>query len=159
MKLTHLEARWLNAFANAIAPPMDGDGDGTRLVVNPGEVDYRRTFESLNAPAGLKVRAGLHALLAAMALSPVWHRGQLTTFDKLPANEAESLMVELESHRFQVVRELMMLMKVQVSMALFGTPSIRKKSGYDRDRDQKTPVRLRLKTWKHSGSNGKEEAA
>lgn len=152
MKLTDREARWLNAISNAIAPLSTEDEEG-RLMVRPGEVDYRATFESLNAPSGLKVRAGLHALLAAMALSPVWHRGQLTTFDKLPPAEAESLMAELEQHRFQVIRELMMLMKVQVSMALFGTPSIRKRSRYDRNREQGMPVRLRIKSSKN------EEAA
>ena len=56
-----------------------------------------------------------------------------------------ALLEELMEHPFALVKELSWLMKVQAAMTLFGTPSIRARSGYDRGREEKMPVRLRVK--------------
>ena len=143
MKVTTREAAWLEALGRAFAP--EGEYRDGHLVPKPGEVDYVGTFCTLNAPAGPKVRYGIRAALALIALSPVWQKRRLATIDALDAEERTALIEELSRHPLQLVRELTLLMKVQTSMALLGTPSLRSRSGYDSKRSEGTPIRLRLK--------------
>ena len=93
----------------------------------------------------MKVRYGIRAALALIALSPVWHKRRLTGIDALSAEERTALIDELSRHPLQLVRELTLLMKVQTSMALLGTASLRSRSGYDSARDEGTPIQLRRK--------------
>ncbi|MFT5356384.1 MAG: hypothetical protein ACI9KE_003609 [Polyangiales bacterium] len=143
MKVTTREAAWLKAIGSAFAP--EGDYQDGHLVPKSGEVDYVSTFCTLNAPAGPKVRYGIRAAVALIALSPFWHRRRLATIDALNAEERTALIDELTRHPLQLVRELTLLMKVQSSMALLGTPSLRSRSGYDSARSEGTPIQLRRK--------------
>lgn len=143
MKVTRREAAWLEALGSAFAP--EGDFRDGHLVPKPGEVDYVGTFRTLNSPAGPKVRYGIRAAVALIALSPVWHRRRLATIDELSSEERTTLLDELSRHPLQLVRELTLLLKVQSAMALLGTASIRSRSGYDSARSEGTPIRLRRK--------------
>ncbi len=143
MKVTTREAAWLEAVGSAFAP--EGDYRDGHLVPKPGEVDYVRTFCTMNAPAGPKVRYGIRAALALIALSPLWHQRRLATIEELGAKERTALVEELSHHPLQLVRELTLLLKVQSAMALLGTPSLRSRSGYDSERSEGTPIQLRRK--------------
>ena len=99
----------------------------------------------MNAPAGPKVRYGLRAALALLALSPMWQKRRLATIEELSAEERSALVEELSIHPLQIIRELTLLMKVQSSMALLGTSSVRARSGYDSARSEGTPIQLRRK--------------
>lgn len=143
MKVTTREAAWLEALGSAFAP--EGEYRDGHLVPKAGEVDYVGTFCTLNAPAGPKVRYGIRAAVALLALSPVWHKRQLATIDALGPEERTMLIDELSRHPLQLVRELTLLMKVQTSMALLGVSSVRSRSGYDSARSEGTPIQLRRK--------------
>lgn len=142
MRLTSWEKRWLQAIMEGFAPPTSTVG----LAPQPGEVDYARAFEELNAHASPVAQAGLRAAIHLLGTAPMWTATKAATMDQLPVEERTALLSRLVSHPQLLVRELTWLLKVQGSMALLGTPSIRARSGYDRGRAEKTPVRLRTKS-------------
>lgn len=142
MRLTSWEKRWFEAIMEGFAPPKSGVG----LAPQPGEVDYARAFEELNGHASPVAQAGLRAAIHFIGTSPTWTGTKAATIDQLPVEERTALLAKLVSHPQLLVRELVWLVKVQGSMALFGTASIRARSGYDRGRSEKMPVRLRAKS-------------
>ena len=144
MKLTSLEARWLQALMEGFAPI--GSGDECHLAPEQDEVDFVGTFHEMNRVAGFKARYGVRAAVALMALSPLWADGRLRSMASLRPEERVELLARLSGHRLQLVRELVTLMKVQVSMALLRVPTVRARSGFDRGREEGTPVRLRLRS-------------
>ncbi|MCA9614990.1 MAG: hypothetical protein KC586_19675 [Myxococcales bacterium] len=142
MRLTPWEKRWFEAIMEGFAPPTSDVG----LAPQPGEVDYARAFEELNGHASPIAQAGLRAAIHLIGTSPTWTGTKAATIDQLPIPERTALIEKLVAHPQLLVRELTWLIKVQGSMALFGTASIRARSNYDRQRADKTPVRLRTKS-------------
>lgn len=139
MRLTPTERRWFEAIFDGLAPAHE-----ERLHARPGEVDPSATFETMNRFGGLKVRLGVRVALAFIAASPMWTGRALGFIDSLETEERTRLLLVLSEHPLQLVQELSLLMKVQVSMALLGSPAVRARSGYDHARNEVTPVKLRI---------------
>ncbi|MBX3247637.1 MAG: hypothetical protein KF901_10710 [Myxococcales bacterium] len=146
MQLTPWEKRWLTAIFEGFAPPASAaDADARRLQPRPGEVDWAGAFVQLNEGGSPIAQAGLRAAIHLIGTSPAWMGAGAASMEGLAVEARAALLERLAQHPLRLVRELTWLMKVQASMALFGTPSVRARSGYDRDRAEKTPVRLRTK--------------
>ena len=144
MRLTWWEKRWLEAIFEGFAPPRADAAEGL-LTPEPGEVDHVGRFAEMNEHASPIAKLGMHVAVHLVGLAPVWTGTKLAGFDRLDEEARVALLEELMEHPFALVKELSWLMKVQAAMTLFGTPSIRARSGYDRGREEKMPVRLRVK--------------
>lgn len=156
MNLTWLEKRWLHAIFEGFAPPTDADAaDPALLSPRPGEVDYVGGFLEANEHASPIAKLGMRVACVLVGTSPVWTGTAAKSIDRLPPEERAELLAELAEHPLGLVRELTWLMKVQTSMTLFSTSSVRARSGYDREREAKTPVRLRIV----KGGQSKKEVA
>lgn len=146
MQLTRWEKRWLTAIFEGFAPPAAStSADVGLLQPRPDEVDWAGAFVQLNEGGSPIAQGGLRAAIHLIGTSPAWMGAGAATMDALPVEARAALLDKLAQHPLRLVRELTWLMKVQASMALFGTPSVRARSGYDRARADKTPVRLRTK--------------
>ncbi len=155
MRLSWIERRWMHAIFEGFAPPADeSSADDRVLTPRPGEVDYVGGFLEANEHASPIAKVGMRFACALVGTSPIWTGKAAKGIDRLSANERAELLDALSEHRLGLVRELTWLMKVQASMTLFGTKSIRARSGYDRNREGQTPVRLRL-----VGSKSKKQVA
>jgi hypothetical protein len=123
------EIRWAEAILEAYAP-----SDGPGLAPTPGEVDYLGWFLSMRTRAPFLAALGLRLAVWIIALSPIWHTRRLRTFGSLALGERAALLDRLLNHGWFAVRELTLLMKIQASMSLLGTATVRARSGYDRAR-------------------------
>jgi hypothetical protein len=131
------EDRWAQATLEAYAP-YGADG----LSPTIGEVDYLGWFETMRVKAPFLAGLGLRLAIWLIALSPMWHLGRARLFASLPILDRAALLDRLLVHRFFAIRELSLLLKIQASMALFATPTVRARSGYDRARRAARPVAL-----------------
>lgn len=146
MKLTRLERRWLVALFEGFSPPdaRGHDGHGG-MAPKPGEVDHVAGFEHLNGEGTLLAQVGLRFAVVLLGTAPIWTGRALKGVDQLSQEDRTELLQAMTTHRAMLVRELTWLVKVQSSMTLFGHPDIRRRSGYDRGREQGMPVQIRLK--------------
>ena len=126
MKLFAFETRWTAAALEAFAPP-----GGPGLSPEPGEVDYLRVHLKLLEASNHGARAVLRLAGVLAGLSPLWLAGRPTTLDRLPAAERADLMGRFLGVRFAPAAELAALLKLSASNAFLGTPSVRRRSGYD----------------------------
>jgi len=138
------ERRWAEAVLAGFAPP-----DGPGLAPAVGSVDYVGTVQRM-MDASTRIAAwGLRIAIWIAALSPMWLLGRLRTVRTLrPAERAEALD-RLLQHRFRMVRELTLLLKLSACMALFRVPALRKRSHYDRPEEgtgvEESGERLRVR--------------
>ncbi len=99
------------------------------LTAAPGEVDYLATFEQMLHASGAMAHVGLRAGVAMCALSAwaPYHR----SFASLDASERTAHLESLLANEAHLVRELSFFVKVQASLAMLGTRSVRARSSYD----------------------------
>lgn len=129
MKLFRFEERWVEAVLSGFSSPSGGG-----LVLEENEVDFLDGFTRMNAPATKMASFGARAAIWLVALAPLWSLWSLRGVLRRTADERVELMTRMLEHRLWVVRELTLLLKVQASMAMMGTASVRLRSGYDRRR-------------------------
>jgi hypothetical protein len=92
------------------------------------------------AAAGTRLaRIGLFLGVWMAWLAPVWMTLRLRTLGSLAPAERATILNAMSRHRSYAVRELTLLLKIVASMALLGVPSVRARSGYDRE---DAPVRI-----------------
>jgi len=128
MKLFGFERRFARAILEAFAPSDSTVG----LRPRPGEVDFVDALERIGRASTARARLGLRAAILVLTFAPLYTRTGLRTMAGLePRARAALLDKLLDSPRF-VLRELTTLLKLQASIALLSTPSIRARSGYDR---------------------------
>ncbi|RMG17761.1 MAG: hypothetical protein D6729_08245 [Deltaproteobacteria bacterium] len=132
------ERRWAEIVLAAFAPPAAtalGEGSGEAngaLQPRPGEVRYLESYETMRSHGTRLSAFGLRLAVWIVVWSPPFLGLGLCLFPTLtPERRALALERLLHSKRF-LVRELTLLLKIVAAMALFGTPSIRARSGYDR---------------------------
>lgn len=140
-RMWDFEQRWAQHVLAAFAPEA---GPGLSPAAN--EVDYvtttRRMLRQVNPWAAI----GLRLAIWIAALAPFWLWGKFVTVSKLAGTRRAELLRALLAHRFMLVRELTLLLKLCAAIALLGTPSVRARSGYDQVAEAKleSGVRIRL---------------
>jgi len=144
VRLSLIEKRWLNATFDGFAPPAQVGPEG-HLVPRPDEADHVANFQRLNARATPLAKLGLHVALAMAGTAPLWGAGKLQTIEAMPLEDRVALLERMSEHTNPVIRDLTWLLKVQASMSLMGTKSLRSRSRYDAGKSEGTPVRLRRK--------------
>lgn len=142
--MTPLEERWADAALRAFLEPNNQGTSPTTLTTAPHEVDYLVCLRRMRAASTTKAAFGLRIAVWLVALAPLWLWGKLATIQGVPLSQRTSLVGELLTHRFFVVRELMLLLKLTASIALLGTPSVRARSRYDSVTRSKPKTRLPL---------------
>jgi len=125
--LLPFEKRWTTAALEAFAPP-----EGPGLAPRPGEVDYLGTYLRILEASNHGARLAMRFAAFMTGLSPVWLGGRLSTLAGLPVAERSRLVTRLLGLGFAPLAELATLLKLCACCALFSTPSVRERSGYDR---------------------------
>lgn len=121
------ERQWAVAVLEGFAP-VGGPG----LAPREGEVDYLTTIQKMMLASTGKAAFGLRVGLWIVAFAPMWLFGRLRTVRDLSRERRAELLDQLLAHRFFLVRELTLLLKLSACMAMFARPSIRDRSSYDR---------------------------
>ncbi|MCC6213294.1 MAG: hypothetical protein IT376_00360 [Polyangiaceae bacterium] len=102
------------------------------LAVRPGEVDWSRAFESMARASSPLAAFGLRAALWIALASPLLVFGSLRSFRSLEPARRSEVIERLLVHRFYIVRELALYLKLTACMAIFSSPAVRARSNYDR---------------------------
>lgn len=121
------ERRQAHAVLEAFAPPSNPG-----LSPDPGEVDFAGGLAHVLRWSTRKGALGFRFALWLVAFAPLWMGGKLRTAAGLGIDKRGELLRALAEHRWFLVREMMMLMKMVASFAMFGTASVRDRSHYDR---------------------------
>ncbi|HJL18835.1 MAG TPA: hypothetical protein RMH99_24445 [Sandaracinaceae bacterium LLY-WYZ-13_1] len=129
------ERRWAAAILGGFAPSA-----GPGLAPAEGEVDWARGVRRFLARASAKGRLGVRVGLLLVVTAPIWGRGRLRSAVHLPPDERAALLEELLAHRFFVVRELCLLLKLVACMTLFTAPGMRERVAYDPPAERRLPV-------------------
>ena len=121
------ERTWAVSVLEGFAP-----SGGPGLSPEADEVDYLGALQKMMRASTGRAAFGLRVAVWIVALAPMWMLGKVGTIRSLaPAGRAE-LLRRLLAHRFFLVRELTLLLKLGACMAIFARPSLRERSGYDR---------------------------
>jgi hypothetical protein len=134
LPLTRLEAWW----ASLVLPAFAGSRRG--FTVDEAEVDYLAALGRFLGAASQKARLGVRLAFFLVVTAPLWHDGRLRGLASLSATERSELLDAMSRHRFFVVRELCLLLKLVACMAIFRAPSARARSGYDGRMRDATPA-------------------
>lgn len=124
MRFTSMETRWMRGAMEAFAPP---GGEG--LALAPGEVDYAPATQVFATHANLRGKLGLRLAVWIAALSPIFLLGRLCTIDSLDVGLRAELITRLLTHRVYAIR--LSTLKVCAAFAIFSSPVVRARSGYD----------------------------
>lgn len=119
MRLTGFEVRCARAAMEAFAP------------VHGARVDHVAVLERVMRASTRKAALGMRAAIWMVALAPFWLLGAVRTIVGVPLERRTRILARLLAHRVFLVRELMLLLKINVSLALLGDPAVRASSGYD----------------------------
>lgn len=122
-----MERRWAVAVLEGFAPV-----GGSGLAPREGEVDYLSTIQQMMRASTAKAAFGLRVGLWIAALAPLWLLGKAKTLGSLSRERRAELLAKLLEHRFFLVRELTLLLKLSACMAMFARPALRGRSNYDR---------------------------
>lgn len=143
MKLLGFERRWAEGVLGGFAPPMpEGEATSGLLTPRPGEVDYAGVFERYAGAGSALSAVGVRLVFWLAALSPFWMSFRFTSLDGVSPEERVRYLDRLVHHKFKLISELMLLIKLAASMALLGTASVRARTNYDR-RPKKQPARAK----------------
>jgi hypothetical protein len=121
------ERRWAHSILEAYAPYDTPSG----LAPQRGEVDYVRTLTRIMAASQQRAALGLRVGIWIAVFAPIWLWGRLRLATSLAMEERARLLGQLLSHRFFLVRELALLLKLGASFALMGTAAVRARTRYD----------------------------
>jgi hypothetical protein len=124
--MTRFEQLWTSDVLTAFTE--DAEQGLTPL---PGEVDYLKAFRKMRKGSTALCALGLRLAIWMVAFAPLWLLGRFATFSELARHDRTRLLSRLLAHKNFAVRELTMLLKLTAAMALFGTASVRARSGHD----------------------------
>ena len=127
MRFTALERRWITDSMESFAPVGNAG-----LTVAAGEVDFVRAVETFAANSTLRGKLGLRLAVWMAGLAPLIILGQLRTISSMAMDARAEVITRLQTHRVYAIRGLSLLIKVGASFAIFGDPSLRARSGYDK---------------------------
>lgn len=130
MTFGRLEERWAEAMLASFAPQGFGG-----LSPKVGEVDFRASLRRFCRRLSWRAFWGLRLAIWMVAASPIWLWRRARAFADLSVEERSHLLHELLSHRSSAIRGLTKLLKLQAALAIFATPSLRARSGYDTPMD------------------------
>jgi hypothetical protein len=118
-----LERRWAQAVLSSFAP----QDHESRFSVRPLEVDFAQAFALMMRSSSPMGALGLRLALWMVALWPF-----PKTFRSLAQTARTELLDRLLGHRIYAVRELVLLLKLCASMAIFSVPALRDRSNFER---------------------------
>jgi hypothetical protein len=137
--MMRLTLRWATDLLSAFAPE-----GGLGLAPLTGEVDYAGAYLTLLRGGTRLAALGLVAAVWLLASAPAWRWGRFVSVSRLAPTERARLLAELLRHRWFVVRELTLLLKLAAALALLGVPSVRARSGYDNVQVRESGLQRRL---------------
>ncbi len=140
MKLLGFERRWAEGVLGGFAPPMaEAEATPGLLTPRPGEVDWAGVFERYANAGTVLSQLGVRLVFWLAALSPLWMSLRFASLNGVSPEERARYVDRLVHHRFKLISELMILIKLATSMALLGTASVRARSNFDRRPKQQPP--------------------
>jgi hypothetical protein len=125
-RLTGFERSWADAMVGSFAPTT-----GAGLAPALGEVDYVSAFELMCRSTTRLAAFGMRLALWMSVIAPVFVWGRATTALALSSERRAVLLGEMLTHRFMIVRELTVLLKLCASFAIFRVAALRARSHYD----------------------------
>ena len=126
--MTRIEQLWTSDVLTAFT-----QDEVQGLTPSPGEVDYLRAFRKMRNGSTALCAFGLRVAIWMVAFAPLWLLGRFATFSALARSERTQLLSRLLAHKSFAVRDLTLLLKLTAAMAIFGTASIRTRTGHDAD--------------------------
>jgi hypothetical protein len=127
------ERKWAERVLEAFAPP----GPNDRFAPSPGQVQYGASLLAMNRASNRFASVGMRLAVWAVFFAPVWLFGRLATFASLDIEQRAEILDRMLAHRFYLVREMVLLLKLAACMAIFALPDLRARSGYDRPVDHR----------------------
>ncbi len=134
-RLTGFERNWADAMIGGFAP-----AGGPGLAPALGQVDYVGAFELMRRSTTRLAAFGMRLALWLSVLGPIVVWGRATTALALSPERRAALLGEMLTHRFMIVRELTLLLKLSASFAMFRVPALRARSHYDDAQLARTPA-------------------
>lgn len=127
MKLSSIERALAPVVLSSFAPLALPSG----FSVGVGEVDWAGGLDRFLRTASDKARLGIAVSLVVFFFSPLITLGRFHTLGRASMDERAEAMVRLLDHRFFLVREMALLVKLVACMAMFRVTSLRERTGYD----------------------------
>lgn len=141
-RLTGFERNWADTMVGAFAP-----AGGPGLAPSLGQVDYVAAFEMMCRSTTRLAAVGMRLALWMSVLGPLLVWGRATTGLALSPERRAALLGDMLTHRWMIVRELTVLLKLCASFAIFRVAALRTRSHYEDAQDarladaaQRTPV-------------------
>ncbi|HEY8430351.1 MAG TPA: hypothetical protein VIL20_18350 [Sandaracinaceae bacterium] len=132
--MTGIEREWTGLVLSSFA------GSSAGLTVDEGEVDYVASALRFTSAASRKACLGLRVAIVMVMTAPLWMWGRLTSLRGLTREERSDLLDQMLRHRVFFVRELCLLLKLVACMAIFRSPAMREKSGFDAPSKRSLPI-------------------
>lgn len=127
MKLSSIERALAPIVLSSFAPLALPRG----FSVGVGEVDWTGGLDRFLGTASDKARLGIAVSLVAFFFAPIFTLGRFCTLAKATREERAAAMESLLDHRFFLVREMALLVKLVACMAMFRVSALRARTGYD----------------------------
>jgi hypothetical protein len=134
--MTGVEQRWTGLVLSSFS----GSTAGFTVVEGPlseGKVDYVAAATCFAGAASEKARLGFRVAVLLAWTAPLWLGRRFAVMGSLGAEERSAVLDAMSRHRFFVVRELCLLLKLIACMAIFRSPAARVRSGFDRPAAEK----------------------
>ncbi len=120
------EERWAVAVLAEFAP-----AGGPGFSPREGEVDYLGALRGMMRASTRTAALGLRLALWITALAPLWLLGKVQTFRGIARERRTEILQRLLNHRFYIVREMVLVLKMSACFALFRVGSLRERSRYE----------------------------
>lgn len=127
MKLTSIERSLAPVVLSSFAPLALPSG----FSIGANEVDWNEGLDRFLSAASDKARLGIVVSMITFFFAPVFTLGRLCTLARASAEERAEAMVRLLDHRWFIVREMALLVKLVACMAMFRVSSLRARTSYD----------------------------
>lgn len=119
------ERRWFRLIAESVFP---GNADA-RLTMGAGDLPLERFLIGIWRRAPLQMRLALRAALWIVTLSPLLVIGCWRCFPSLTPAERLTHLRKLAQSRTYLLRELPLLLKTVICMAVCGHPRLQRQAG------------------------------
>lgn len=127
MKLSSIERALAPVVLSSFAPLALPSG----FCIGKGEVDWNEGLDRFLGTASDKARLGIAVSMVAFFFAPLFTLGRFCTLAKATMDERAAAMERLLDHRFFLVREMALLVKLVACMAMFRVSALRARTGYD----------------------------
>jgi hypothetical protein len=127
MSLSSIERSLAPIVLSSFAPLALPSG----FSIGAGEVDWAGGLERFLKTASDKARLGIAVSLVAFFFAPFFVLGRFRTLARSSAEERAAAMERVLDHRFFLVREMALLVKLVACMAMFRVGALRDRTNYD----------------------------